>query len=88
MTARNFHVKLKTAEARLSKADQTSIVAHGLNETAARASAAKTARLRELRLARDAEEAAARAKAERAAAKAARPKKKLAAKKATDETSL
>lgn len=82
MTARNFHVKLKPATERLSKADQTSIVAQDLNETAARASAAKTARLRELRLARDAEEAAARAKAERAAATAARPKKKPAAKTA------
>jgi hypothetical protein len=88
MSAKNFLFKVKTATERVSKADQTSIVAHGLNETAARLSAAKTARLKELRLARDAEEAAAKAKAARAAAKAAKPKKKPAAKKATDETSL
>ncbi|MDP2125261.1 MAG: hypothetical protein Q8J92_12845 [Parvibaculum sp.] len=88
MSAKNFHFKVKSSEERVTKADQTSIVAHGINETAARLSAAKTARLRELRLARDAEEAAAAAIDAKAAARAAKPKKKPAAKKATDETSL
>ncbi|MDO8839893.1 MAG: hypothetical protein Q7V31_13295 [Parvibaculum sp.] len=86
MSAKNFHFKVKSSEERVTKADQTSIVAHGINETAARLSAAKTARLRELRLARDAEEAAAAAIDAKAAARAAKSKKKPAAKKADQES--
>ncbi len=86
MSAKNFHFKVKSSEERVTKADQTSIVAHGINETAARLSAAKTARLRELRLARDAEEAAAAAIDAKAAARAAKSKKKPAAKKVDQES--
>jgi len=77
MAAKDFHVKTKPAEARATKADQTTLAAQAIIATDARASAAKTARLKELRLARDAEEAAAKAKADK-------PKKKPAAKKAAD----
>lgn len=84
MAAKDFHFKAKPTEVRATKADQTTLAAQSIIAADARASATKTARLKELRLARDAEEAAAAAIDARAAARAARPKRKPAAKKAAD----